>query len=454
MAVDERTANFARCGVARIDEWADRFRVERRMPLPRAAVLLASPKEQWQEPLKQQYVVNLLEHFEKRVSGTVGRGPLVRFSIGKSTPRVDLMELGTPGRSAESLVNHLIGRSDVPVTLDPSGYMADEQIAGRLRRLVNQALTFRRDTGIDGRYLGFPFVTMRDARSAETHIRPKIAPALLWPVVLEMPPGWGQGARMAFDREREEVRLNPALEGIVGAEDFARWKAARDEVLARVDLKIPDVLDRLSHLATPPRERALRRVPGRDIRLDPGAKELVPAAALFNVDFTGQAVAEDLRQIKARPLARTALGVTLRVAEAVPTEPPPMPERERYFLVETDPSQEEAVRRSRVASGIVVEGPPGTGKSQTIVNVVATAIGHGETVLVVCQKQAALQVVKKRLEADGLGDRLFAVTDINKDRTEIVTALRTQLQTVWSMPRGRTDGCGGNERRRRVASRH
>jgi primosomal replication protein N'' len=440
MAVDERTANFARCGVARIDEWADRFRVERRMPLPRAAVLLSAPKERWREPPKQQYVLNLLEHFEKRVSGTVGRGPLVRFSIGKSTARVDLMELGSPGRSAESLVNHLIGRTDVPITLDPSGYMADEQIAGRLRRLVNQALTFRRDTGIDGRYLGFPFLAMCETRSAETRTRPRIAPALLWPVVIEMPPGWGQGARIAFDREREDVRLNPALEGIVGTEEFMRWKAARDEVLARGDIKVPDVLDRLAHLATPPRERSLRRVPGADIRLSPGAKEIVPAAALFNVDFTGQAVAEDLRQIKAKPLSGTALEVTLRVAEAAPAEPPQTPERDRYCLVESDPSQDEAVRRSRLAPGIVVEGPPGTGKSQTIVNVVATAIGHGETVLVVCQKQAALQVVKKRLEADGLGDRLFAVTHINKDRTEIVTALRTQLDTVRSVPRGWADG--------------
>ena len=52
--VDERTANFARCGIERIDDWADAFRVERRMPLPRAAALLGVPLEQWQPPPKQQ----------------------------------------------------------------------------------------------------------------------------------------------------------------------------------------------------------------------------------------------------------------------------------------------------------------------------------------------------------------------------------------------------------------
>ena len=45
----------------------------------------------------------------------------------------------------------------------------------------------------------------------------------------------------------------------------------------------------------------------------------------------------------------------------------------------------------------------------------------------VCQKQAALQVVQKRLDAEGLGDRLFLVTEVNRDRDAIVRALRDQL---------------------------
>ena len=432
-AVDERVANFARCGIPRVDEWADTFRIERRMALPRAAVLLSVPPESWAEPPRQQYVANLLEHFEKRVSSTVGRGPLVRFLIGKTTPRVDLMELGTAGRSGDALVNHLIGRTDVPVTLDPSGYMSDMTIANRLRRLVNNAAAFRRDTGIDGRYLGFPFLLSRDGRSTSSTAHPRIAPVLLWPVTLDMPPGWSAGARIAFDRERDEVRLNPALESIVGATEFARWKAARDDVLARPSPRVSDVMDVLAHLA-PPIGRSLSRVPGKDVRLNPGALALAPAAALFNAEFTGQAVAEDLRGIRGKPLAGTALEAALRVSDIPRAEEvPPASERDRYLTVESDPSQEDAVHRSRHAPGLLVEGPPGTGKSQTIVNIVANAIGHGETVLVVCQKQAALQVVRKRLDAEGLGERLFTVVDINRDRTEVVTALRAQTEAVFSV---------------------
>ena len=81
---------------------------------------------------------------------------------------------------------------------------------------------------------------------------------------------------------------------------------------------------------------------------------------------------------------------------------------------------------------MLVEGPPGTGKSQTIVNIISDAIGRGESVLVVCQKQAALRVVEKRLQAEKLGERLFLVGDINRDRAGILTALREQLTSARS----------------------
>lgn len=48
--IEERTANYSRCGIARVDEWANDFRIERRISLPRALALLSVSKESWQEP--------------------------------------------------------------------------------------------------------------------------------------------------------------------------------------------------------------------------------------------------------------------------------------------------------------------------------------------------------------------------------------------------------------------
>ena len=426
--VEARTANFARCGNEVVDAWADAYRVERRMPLDRAAALLAVAPSAWQEPPRQEYVATLLDLFEKRLSSAIGRGPLVRFVLGKTTPRLDLTELGSALRPAEALLNHVLSRVELKADIDRTAYLDDPARESRLRRLISHADTFRRDTGIDSRYLAFPFLMIR---SGET-TKPRLAPVLLWPVAIEWPGGAVAGPTLMFDRDREEVRLNPALESVLGPEAFARWRTARDELLAREAIRAGDVMDVFGSLANP-RGRTLQSLPGKDAQAPPGAT-LLPAATLFNVEFTGQAVAGDLRQMRRRPPAGTALDATLRVSDVSPRNDkvPPNAELARFVTMESDPSQDEAVLRARQAPGLLVEGPPGTGKSQTIVNIISDAIGRGESVLVVCQKQAALRVVEKRLQAEKLGERLFLVGDINRDRAGILTALREQLTSARS----------------------
>lgn len=63
----------------------------------------------------------------------------------------------------------------------------------------------------------------------------------------------------------------------------------------------------------------------------------------------------------------------------------------------SDSSQDEVILESKNSDMIVVRGPPGTGKSQVIVNLIADALSNGDRVLVVCQKRAALEVIKQRL---------------------------------------------------------
>ena len=434
--IDERISNFARCGVQRVDEWADSFRIERRLTLPRAMVLLAVPADRWEAPKGQEYVSSLLEHLEKRVAGAIARGPLVRFTIGKTTPRVDIFELGTSQRSGEALLNHVLSRADAPMPIDPAGLLADPQREARLRRLASHAHTFQRDTGIDGRYLGFPFVLVRDARISSAKAR--IAPVLLWPIVLDVANGAGRTATLMFDRDREEIRINPALEGLFGTQEFGRWRAAREDLLARAAFKIRDVMDVFGGLAAST-GRELGAVPSKDISIPAGSRQLAAAGALFNAEFTGQAVANDLRQMRQTPPAGTGLDALLRIpdaAKAVPTVPTAR-EQDRYVVVESDPSQDSAILQARVAPGLLVEGPPGTGKSQTIVNTVADAMGRGETVLIVCQKYSALKVVHKRLEAEGLGNRSFLLVDTTRDRQGIINAIQDQLSRVRTIPAGR-----------------
>lgn len=68
-----------------------------------------------------------------------------------------------------------------------------------------------------------------------------------------------------------------------------------------------------------------------------------------------------------------------------------------------DSSQLAAIAAASAEESFVLHGPPGTGKSQTITNMIANALYHGKSVLFVAEKMAALSVVQSRLEKIGIG---------------------------------------------------
>ncbi|EMR00488.1 DUF4011 domain-containing protein [Paeniglutamicibacter gangotriensis] len=92
--------------------------------------------------------------------------------------------------------------------------------------------------------------------------------------------------------------------------------------------------------------------------------------------------------------------------------------------VPADSSQLEAVAAAQSGRTFVLEGPPGTGKSQTITNLLAHAMASGQRVLFVAEKRAALEVVRKRLNEVGLGE--FAL-DLH-DKRSSPNAVRAQIK--------------------------
>ena len=437
--IDERIENFARCGIGSVDEWADQFRLDRRMTLARALAVLSVPENSWQELPRQGYVSTLLGFFSKKITGGVLRGPLARMTIGKSSARVDLTELGTGRMPATEILAQLLARTTRDISIDPAAF-AEGALERRLRSLHSHALLYRRDTGIDGLHLGFPFLLMRDPGG---NTRTRIAPVLLWPVRITPEIGnrghvtLGFGRDHGGDRDPDQVILNPAFEGLIGFEGAARWQDAADELLTRASITVADAMDAFGTLAAS-RGSALAPLPGKDISVRPLRPELAPSAVLFHLLFMAQAVVKDLEHFKQRSPEGTALETALRLVQA-PPEPKAatrIRETDKYFTADSDPSQEQAAIDARSAPGLVVEGPPGTGKSQTIVNMVADSIGRGKSLLVICQKQAALDVVRKRLEREKLSDRIVMLTDINRDREPVVRAVREQVQALHMRPAG------------------
>ena len=93
-----------------------------------------------------------------------------------------------------------------------------------------------------------------------------------------------------------------------------------------------------------------------------------------------------------------------------------------------DSSQLAAVLAAEEGHDFVLIGPPGTGKSQTIANIIAQCLAVGKTVLFVAEKSAALQVVHRRLSAIGLEDAVLELHSNKADRKSVLA----QLGRSWN----------------------
>ncbi|HCB1058942.1 TPA: DUF4011 domain-containing protein, partial [Klebsiella pneumoniae] len=101
---------------------------------------------------------------------------------------------------------------------------------------------------------------------------------------------------------------------------------------------------------------------------------------------------------------------------------------EKFPLIyDADSSQHSALIDAVNGENLVIEGPPGTGKSQTITNLIAAAMLNGKKVLFVAEKLAALEVVKHRLDKAGLGDFCLELHSHKSHKRKVLEDIQKRL---------------------------
>lgn len=228
---------------------------------------------------------------------------------------------------------------------------------------------------------------------------PYRAPLILVPVVLERPSVRSGFVLRVHD---DETQLNSTLLEML-RQDFAIQFPALDGERPPEDdagIDVPAIMDIF--------RSKLRDIRGWEIRDEVALttlsftkflmwKDLAERADLLRINGVSRRLmdgpadmAPEARQSESASVAG-ALDESLAAADL-------------FCPLEGDSSQLRAVARAAAGESFVLIGPPGTGKSQTIANIIASTLAQGRTVLFVAEKRAALEVVQRRLRQVGLGE--------------------------------------------------
>lgn len=297
-------------------------------------------------------------------------------------------------------VNDIL-RSEGAVHLDTTQYRHGSDL-DKLRR---RSKTVLEETGANSLFLTLGALAWKDAKGS-----PALAPLFLLPVVLE-----GRKGRRWEMKAEPDAQVLPnyclleKLKRDFGVEIPVLANPPADE--AGIDL--PEVFESV-------RQDLLRHQLSFNVE---------PESRIALIQFSTLEMWRDVTQnweaFLDNPVVRHLVETPTETFDD-PVEKPTieaLDEVRSHLPLPVDGSQLEAVRWATAGRTFVLQGPPGTGKSQTITNIIADALARGRRVLFVAEKQAALQVVRRRLEDVGLGARCL---DIH-GRDQSIKTVRTQL---------------------------
>jgi len=291
----------------------------------------------------------------------------------------------------------------------------------RARAIHRKAKENFEERGIDTLHLGCGLATW-------THDRPwtPSAPVLLIPAELTPMGAAMDDFRLSASGEPE---LNPTLLHLLKVE--FRCEIDPEGVLDVVDGPIDEPWEVVA-IADWITEQA-RRVPGfavheRFVLANFSYAKLPMVRDLENA--TDELVAHDLIAALAGDAgARESVQASGPSADAIPSpEPPP---RDEFLVLDADATQIHAINAVIAGQHLIVRGPPGTGKSQSIANLIGSLIARGKSVLFVAEKRAAIDAVLKRLRSAGLSDLVLDLHGVATRKAfaqEIGRALYTSRQ--------------------------
>lgn len=279
-----------------------------------------------------------------------------------------------------------------------------EELQKRLYYVHHQARSVFEEQGYSVLHLALGFLKWRDREDTDKFYR---APLILIPVELE----------------RQKVRTQFKL----------RWSGAELFPNLSLEAKLTEQGIILPDLETPEDREGIETY-FQSVSEAVSTEEhwhVVQDIYLDFFSFTKFVMYKDLEPevwgVDSHPLLGLVLGEVANVSKEDGFEPEDvdlkLSSQKVYHVMDADSSQIAVIEDIKKGKNLVVEGPPGTGKSQTITNIVAELLAGGKRVLFVSEKMAALEVVKNRLDRVGLGDFCLELHSRKSNKREVLQEL-------------------------------
>ncbi len=302
-------------------------------------------------------------------------------------------------------------------------FVAPEKLkdaAKRARNLKGKATENDEERGLKTLHLAAGFATWDSDRSSA----PPNAPILLFPATLTPAGLLSDDFQIQLDPNAE---VNPTLIHLL-------------ETVFRVRPDLEELLDSSQDLSAVSRcqkvadalAQACKQIP--NFRID-------DSLVIGNFSYAKLPMVRDLEQaleeIVNHPLLAAIAGdpdSRLEIRERHSTDghdfplvPPPPDE---FLVLDADSSQAYVIAAAVRGANLVVIGPPGTGKSQTISNLIATYIARGKSVLFVAEKRAAISAVLDRLHKVGLSELILDLHDGATNRRRVAAELARAMTSI------------------------
>lgn len=381
------------------------------------------------------YPPEFYKELRNKLSTGDRRSIQINAAVNRAVKRMDILDLDKiePGL-ADKIINNLHSQESWSIDIKLGEVLKKEKAeaaqnkrtaepAGatlkRLIRLATEAEEIFRDKGVKTFALGYPMLIHRDREKKKLIA----SPLVIWRMELKRKATNNNNFELSVS-EDQGVEYNEVLANTFLSKEGIQIPPLNKNVLENKLLDEPEMQDYIRDVA-----RALQFEAGmaphwhelndtEAFQLDPASDDpIVVKAGVFGLySVQKQALLEDYDKLAAEAIKNKEF-----------TQYPAQMKEPVRGIGRLDPTQSEALRNLATAGSMVIQGPPGTGKSQTLFTIITAALSAQKTILMVCEKKTAMDVIYDRLRKEGLDEFAVIVEDPVAGRKSVVENARKKI---------------------------